>query len=57
MANGTRAKVTTAPKGRPTPKRSGGPRRQRTFDSTFQWGAGAVGLLVLLALVYLVFFR
>jgi hypothetical protein len=57
MANGTRAKATTAPKGRPTRTRSGGPPRRRTFGSTFQWGAGAVALVVLFVVLYLVLFR
>ena len=57
MANGTRPKATTAPKGRPTRARGGGPPRGRTFGSTFQWGAAAAGLVVLFLLAYLVFFR
>lgn len=57
MANGTTPKATTAPKGRPTRSRRGGPPRGRTFGSTFQWAAAAAGLVVLFSLAYLVLFR
>ena len=52
MGNATKHKVTTPPKGRPTPKRT---RRgaARTFGSTFQWAALAVALIVLFVIAYL----
>ncbi len=50
------AKAITAPKGRPTrARRSRG--YQRTFGSTFQWTAAAVGLIAVMVVVYLVAFR
>ena len=44
------AKATTAPKGRPTRSRNGGPRNRRTFGSTFQW----IGLVAVLVVVFLI---
>lgn len=49
-------RATTAPKGRPTPARTV-TRSQRTFGSTFQWTAAAVGLAVVLVVAWLLFFR
>src|SRR5690606_33839355 len=52
MANAGKHKVTTPPKGRPTPTRT---RRgsSRTFGSTFQWAALVVALLVVFVIAYL----
>lgn len=52
MANAGKHKVTTPPKGRPTPTRT---RRgsSRTFGSTFQWAALVVALIVVFVIAYL----
>ena len=49
-------KITTPPKGRPTPNRNRRSHRGRVFGSTFQWVATAGTLVVVLAIVYLLFF-
>jgi hypothetical protein len=49
-------RATTAPKGRPTPPRTGH-RRRRTFGSTTQWVAAAAVLVLLLVILVLVFGR
>ena len=49
-------KVTTPPKGRPTPNRSGRRYSGRVFSSTFQWVATAGTFVVVLVIVYLLFF-
>jgi hypothetical protein len=49
-------KITTPPKGRPTPNRSGRRGGGRVFGSTFQWIATAGTLVVVFVVVYLLFF-
>jgi hypothetical protein len=49
-------RVTTPPKGRPTPNRSRRRHSGRVFGSTFQWAATAGTLVVALVIVYLLFF-
>lgn len=59
MANATNKhhhKVTTPPKGRPTPNRGGRRYSGRVFSSTFQWVATAATFVVVMVIVYLVFF-
>jgi hypothetical protein len=49
-------KITTPPKGRPTPTRNRRRHSGRVFGSTFQWVATAGTLVVVLATAYLAFF-
>lgn len=49
-------KVTTPPKGRPTPNRSGRRGGRRVFGSTFQWAATMATFVVVMVIVYLLFF-